>query len=69
MAVVSGRLQMRDWTDRNGNKRRSAEIVAEHVYFGDSKPKAEAREEQDPPAPPEGFVPDFDESGDGELPF
>ena len=37
MAVVSGRLQMNDWTDREGNKRRSAEIVADNVYFGDSK--------------------------------
>ena len=37
MAVVSGRLQMRDWTDKDGNKRRSAEIVADNVYFGDSK--------------------------------
>ena len=37
MAVVSGRLQMRDWTDKDGNKRRSAEIVANSVYFGDSK--------------------------------
>ena len=39
MAVVSGRLQIRDWTDREGNKRRSAEIVADNVYFGDSKPR------------------------------
>ena len=37
MAVVSGRLQMRDWTDRDGNKRTSAEVVADNVYFGDSK--------------------------------
>lgn len=37
MAVVEGRLQIRDWTDKNGNKRRSAEIVADNVYFGDSK--------------------------------
>ena len=37
MAVVSGRLQIRDWTDRDGNKRRSAEVVADNVYFGDSK--------------------------------
>ncbi len=37
MAVVSGRLQIRDWTDKEGNKRRSAEIVADNVYFGDSK--------------------------------
>ena len=42
MAVVDGRLQMRDWTDRDGNKRRSAEVVADHVYFGDSKRDAEA---------------------------
>lgn len=37
MAVVEGRLQIRDWTDRDGNKRRSAEIVADNVHFGDSK--------------------------------
>ena len=37
MAVVSGRLQIRDWTDREGNKRRSAEIVADNVYFGETK--------------------------------
>ena len=37
MAVVSGRLQMRDWNDRDGNKRTSAEVVADNVYFGDSK--------------------------------
>ena len=37
MAVVEGRLQMRDWTDEDGNKRTSAEVVADNVYFGDSK--------------------------------
>ena len=37
MAVVSGRLQIRSWTDKDGNKRRSAEVVADNVYFGDSK--------------------------------
>ena len=37
MAVVSGRLQIRPWTDKDGNKRRTAEIVADNVYFGDSK--------------------------------
>lgn len=37
MAIVSGRLQIRNWTDKEGNKRRSAEIVADSVYFGDSK--------------------------------
>ena len=39
MAVISGRLQMRDWTDKEGNKRRSAEIIADSVYLGDSKSK------------------------------
>lgn len=37
MAVVSGRLQIRGWTDKDGNKRRTAEIIADNVYFGDSK--------------------------------
>ena len=37
MAVVSGRLQIRDWTDREGGKRRSAEVVVDNVYFGDSR--------------------------------
>lgn len=41
-AVVSGRLQIRDWTDKNGNKRRSAEIIADYVYFADSKPDGQA---------------------------
>ena len=37
MAVAEGRLQVRDWKDRDGNNRRNAEIVADNVYFGDSK--------------------------------
>ena len=37
MAVVSGRLQIRNWTDKEGNKRRSAEVVADNIYFGDSR--------------------------------
>ena len=37
MVVVSGRLQIRDWQDRDGNKRRSAEVVADNVYFGESR--------------------------------
>ena len=37
MAVVTGRLQIRNWQDKDGNKRRSAEVVADNVYFGDSK--------------------------------
>ena len=82
MAVVSGRLQMRDWTDKEGGKRRSAEIVAYSVYFGDSK----TRDDQEPPASaggpveaaggdpfgslPGGFAPNFGEpADDGSLPF
>ena len=42
MAVVEGRLQMRDWTDKDGNKRTTAEVVADNVYFGDSKRDGEA---------------------------
>ncbi|MCI8537055.1 MAG: single-stranded DNA-binding protein [Oscillospiraceae bacterium] len=37
MAIVEGRLQIRDWNDKEGNKRRSAEVVADNIYFGDSK--------------------------------
>lgn len=62
MAIVEGRLQLRDWTDRDGNKRRTAEVVASSVYFGDSR-----REEQ---PEPEGEAPQFTElEDDGKLPF
>lgn len=37
LAVVEGRLQMRDWTDKDGNKRRNAEVIVDNIYFGDSK--------------------------------
>lgn len=62
MAVVEGRLQIRPYTDRDGNKRQAAEIVASNVYFGDSKPKNDG--DGEPPAYhgdgadiPEDFVP------------
>ena len=42
MIVVSGRLQIRNWTDNEGKKRRSAEVIAENCYFGDSKPAQES---------------------------
>lgn len=41
MAAVSGRLQIRGWTDKDGNRRRTAEILVDNIYFGDSKPQAE----------------------------
>ena len=71
MAVVEGRLQTRNYTDRDGNKRRAYEIVADNVYFGDSKPKEEGEEDGGYPdysapasgavdgAVPDDFVPDF----------
>lgn len=82
MAVVSGRLQIRDWQDKDGNKRRSAEVVADNVYFGDSKKSSEGGY-----APDSGYSsgpsygnssynkapsiePEFSElEDDGELPF
>ena len=61
MAVVDGRLQLRDWTDKDGNKRRNAEVVAEHVYFGESKRKEAA---------PDISAEDFEEyNEDDNLPF
>lgn len=76
MAVVEGRLQLRDWTDRDGNKRRTAEVLAEHVYFGDSKRDAEGGAESGgaytpPPAEPGSGGAEFAEltDDDGELPF
>ena len=41
MAVASGRLQLRDWTDKDGNKRKTVEVVTDNVYFGDSKNNTE----------------------------
>ncbi len=63
MAVVEGRLQLRDWTDKEGNKRRTAEIVADGVYFGDSKRDSGDTVQSEPQG-------DFSEiEDDGNLPF
>ena len=77
MAVVSGRLQIRSWNDKDGNKRKTAEIVADNVYFGDSKSDTTsqnsgyvglAKAENAPIAPPNGgFAPILEE--DEQLPF
>ena len=75
MAAVSGRLQLRDWTDKDGNKRRNAEVVVDNIYFGESKRRDSESSSnnsfdydtasQVPVAPNE-----FEElSDDGELPF
>ena len=55
MAVVSGRLQIRSWTDKDGNKRRTAEVVADNVYFGDSKRDAAGDNGGYSPAPSYGY--------------
>lgn len=67
MAVVSGRLQMRKWTDKDGNKRVSAEIVADNVYFGDSKNSSTSDGFSAPVTADNGFA-GMEESND-ELPF
>ena len=54
MVAVSGRLQMRDWTDRDGNKRTSAEVVADNVYFGESK-RREGRDYCRPAEPRDSY--------------
>ena len=67
MAIVSGSLQIRNWTDKDGNKRKTAEVIANNVYFGDSKRNDE---------PTEAVSADFGESAftpltgdDNGLPF
>lgn len=74
MVVVEGRLQVRDWTDKAGNKRRSAEVISDSVYFADSKRTESAnRTEDNMYMPPEVERPAGDEppgySDDSELPF
>lgn len=68
MAVVEGRLQIRDWTDKEGNKRRSAEVVADNVYFGDSKKDGDATGASYTGTDTSSEFKEIDED-DGELPF
>ena len=63
---TKGRLQIRDWKDKDGNNRRSAEVVAEHVYFGDSK-RSESDTASAPPA--SGDFREISEDEEGELPL
>lgn len=67
-AVVEGRLQLRDWTDRDGNKRRSAEVLAENVYFADSKRDSDTPPKMDVDDIPSAQFEEIDDD-DGELPF
>ncbi|MFR1801751.1 MAG: single-stranded DNA-binding protein [Faecalispora jeddahensis] len=67
MAVVDGRLQMDSWTDRDGNKRTSYNVVAHSVYFGDSRREESDSREPDYAPPPRDFTELTDD--DVELPF
>lgn len=75
MAIVEGRLQIRDWQDKDGNKRRTAEVVADNIYFGDSKRDGGFNEAPAYSAPVGGYAApmggDFAEidDEDGDLPF
>jgi single-strand DNA-binding protein len=80
MAAVTGRLQIRDWTDKDGNKRRSAEVIADNVYFTDSKKSRDSspgmnftEQKNDYPAGYQTPVSGSDfaelEDDDGDLPF
>lgn len=68
MAVASGRLQIREWTDKDGNKRRSAEVVADNVYFGDSKNAADSGSRVPTAAPAPNSFAQIDDD-DEDLPF
>ena len=73
MAVVSGRLQIRNWEDKEGNKRRTAEILAENIYFGDSKKEDDGGSASAPtqgfgaPAQSGGFTPNFGSAQPGSF--
>lgn len=71
MAVVEGRLQTRDWTDREGGKRVATEIVADNVYFGDSKRDSDSGTASSYSDTLSGMTQDFSEISeeDGEIPF
>jgi len=69
MAIVEGRLQITDWTDKDGNKRRKTEVIVENVYFGDSKPAGQSSASaQSYGAPPAQEYTELNDD-DGELPF
>ena len=73
MAVVSGRLQIRNWEDKEGNKRRTAEILAENIYFGDSKKEDDggsapaSTQGFGAPAQSGGFTPNFGSAQPGSF--
>lgn len=70
LAVVEGRLQIRDWTDKEGTKRRTAEVVADQIYFAGAKTAPPSEGNADERSLPEPPAQEFAEQDDeGELPF
>ena len=75
LAVVTGRLQIRDWVDKEGNKRRNAEVIVDNIYFGESKRRdsesASSFSDYSSQAPSSLDSNPFNElsDDDGELPF
>lgn len=71
MAVVEGRLQIREWKDKDGSRRRNAEVVADNVYFGDSKHESQQGSAPRPAGRPVSVQCDYEEidEDDGDLPF
>lgn len=67
MTVVEGRLQMREWTDKDGYKRRSAEVVADNVYFGDSKRETPYSGSAEPVQP--SYYVELPDDNNAKLPF
>ena len=67
MAVVEGRLQIRDWTDKDGNKRRNAEVLADNIYFGDAKKDVDSGANRYAGGQFVEVDEDFD--ADGDMPF
>lgn len=65
MAIVSGRMQIRGWTDKDGNRRKSAEILVDNIYFGDSKPQGEGAATEATGAEPYSEIAEDDD----QLPF
>ena len=68
MAIAEGRLQIREWTDRDNNKRRSAEVVCDRVFFGEAK-RQEQKQETKPAGDPVNVQFTELSESDGDLPF
>ena len=66
MAIVAGRLQFREWTNKDGDRRKAAEVVADRVYFGEAKTSGGGRMKASAPTG-EGF--DFADLDDDQIPF